>query len=318
MLSLSIDTSSLDDERRRRVFEGELFVLSQNPGVRAMVDFARDLVDEAFAPLEPRHAARLVSAARHAAVLGDLGPRFTHHRRSKSLVREILDASACDLDRTYFSPPTVSIHTCPARQASQWRRVVAWRNTWSGAPNCQVTWWLPLYSVDPATTIAFHTSHWTRPTDGDALALESVAVPGSRDECRRADSGVRDAWRDDSAYQVTIAPGSAVLYSSAHLHSVGAVPEASTIAVSFGSVHLDDLRALNGAPTPGGRSRHAVLATYLRGRDFAPLPDEVRVLYRERSLRLDERRATTRGPSEAPGPFHGPPARRDSPFRPTA
>ena len=60
-----IDPSIPDDERRRRVYEGQLFVYSPRKSSRAFVDFARRLIAEAFAPLDPengagRHAGRAV------------------------------------------------------------------------------------------------------------------------------------------------------------------------------------------------------------------------------------------------------------------
>ena len=45
-----------DEERRAAVYDGQLFVFSAMPSVRRFVDFARQMIEAAFAPLDPETA----------------------------------------------------------------------------------------------------------------------------------------------------------------------------------------------------------------------------------------------------------------------
>lgn len=323
--SLCIDSTMRDDERRRRVFEGEVFAFSQTQTIHTLVEFTRDLTDEAFAPLDPRRASRLVPAARHASILEDLGARLTHHPRTKALVRDVLDSSHCDLDRTFFSPPQLSFTVGREALAPGWREAVAYRDTGRGAPSSQVSWWLPVYAVEPETTIAFHLASWARARECDRNALEPAREAHGCGDDRPGErfgiptDGSAGSGRHGSPYRITISPGGAVAYSSAHLHSVGAPPASATIAVCFGTVHLDDLRSMNGAPTIDGRSVHPALSGYRCARDFEPLPEEVRALYMGGGSHRPPSLAIGSGAAWLdPLPVHGSPARRVNRFTPTA
>jgi hypothetical protein len=49
-------TRPSDEDRRQHLYNGQLFVYSACPSAIAMVEFAREMIKEAFAPLEPQTA----------------------------------------------------------------------------------------------------------------------------------------------------------------------------------------------------------------------------------------------------------------------
>ena len=56
MNSIFFNSTLTDQDRRRRLYEGELFVFSPLPSSLALCEFARDLIQEAFARLDPQEA----------------------------------------------------------------------------------------------------------------------------------------------------------------------------------------------------------------------------------------------------------------------
>ena len=56
MHAVYFDAPCSDDERRGRLYNGQLFLFSPRPSVTALREFARRMVEEAFAPLDPRTA----------------------------------------------------------------------------------------------------------------------------------------------------------------------------------------------------------------------------------------------------------------------
>lgn len=53
MAAVYFDSKMTDAERRGKIFAGDIFVFSPRPSTLALVDFARELIEAAFAPLPP-------------------------------------------------------------------------------------------------------------------------------------------------------------------------------------------------------------------------------------------------------------------------
>src|SRR5262245_22200851 len=94
-----------DDLRRRRLYNGQLFTYSARTSTPALCEFARDMVEEAFAPHDPRDAQHSLTVEEYVGILVDLKPRFIHHPRAKQLVQDLLSDLGCDPEQTYFDVP---------------------------------------------------------------------------------------------------------------------------------------------------------------------------------------------------------------------
>jgi hypothetical protein len=53
MTSILVDSCATDDERRRDIYAGELFVFSPRTSTIALCQFARQMIEETFAGIEP-------------------------------------------------------------------------------------------------------------------------------------------------------------------------------------------------------------------------------------------------------------------------
>jgi len=56
MNTVFFDPNVSDDLRRKMIYEGQLVVCSPTPGSLALCEFAREMSEKAFAPLDPREA----------------------------------------------------------------------------------------------------------------------------------------------------------------------------------------------------------------------------------------------------------------------
>src|SRR3981189_2273789 len=79
MSSVFFDSELTDDERRRRLYAGEIFILSPTDGSRALINLARKMLEEAFSPYDPRTIHERETPEEVAALLGRLKPNFIHH-----------------------------------------------------------------------------------------------------------------------------------------------------------------------------------------------------------------------------------------------
>src|SRR6185295_10264038 len=87
---LYYDSTMPDDERRQKLFGGDLFVYSPTAHSLELVAFAREMAETALAPHFPPDAQHHMEKQAYVDVLADLKPTFINHPRSKELVAGIL------------------------------------------------------------------------------------------------------------------------------------------------------------------------------------------------------------------------------------
>src|SRR5262245_54211640 len=105
MSSVFFDSSMADDERRDRLYKGDIFILSSTASTRALIDLARQMLEKAFAPHDPRLVHEHRTPEEVAAILGKLKPQFIHHPECKKIIPEMMREHGVDLDKLYFDVP---------------------------------------------------------------------------------------------------------------------------------------------------------------------------------------------------------------------
>ena len=87
--SVYYDPAFSDEQRRQQLFDGQLFVYSPRKSTLAFIAFARKLIEQAFAPLNPETAQHELPLEQYAGILLKLKPWFIHHPESKRLIQDI-------------------------------------------------------------------------------------------------------------------------------------------------------------------------------------------------------------------------------------
>ena len=105
MGSVHFDSQIGDEERRNRLYAGDIFIMSATERTRALIDFARGTLEEAFAPHDPRTIHKHKTPEEVAAILGKLKPQFIHHPESKKIIPQIMEERGVDLEKLYFDVP---------------------------------------------------------------------------------------------------------------------------------------------------------------------------------------------------------------------
>nr|MDT0658351.1 hypothetical protein [Micromonospora sp. DSM 115978] len=284
MTVLHIDSTVADEERRRKLFDGDLFVYSPTPHSAELAAFARRMAEQAFAPHHPPTAQHHLTGQSYVSVLADLKPAFINHPRCKELVRGVLADLGADLTRTYFDVPRLRTMTSDYLNAGLTLQFEPHRDTWFSAPLAQVNFWLPVYEVDQANVMAFHQRYfdvavrnssadydyaeWVR--HGRTAAAQQVTTetrpqPRPRQEIER-----------EPELRVLTPPGGLLVFSGAHLHST--VPNTSgrtRFSIDFRAVHLADVETRTGARNVDSACRGSSLGDFLRAADLSPLPADL-------------------------------------------
>jgi hypothetical protein len=288
--SILIDPGLNDRERRLELYAGQLVVYTESPAARAFADFTRGLIEEAFAPLEPRTAQHSLPVERFAQILSDLKPKFIHHELSKRYLRELLEERGCDLGRTYFDVPRLRSSTSDGYLTSG--IAYAWhphRDTWYSAPGCQLNWWFPVYEITSDNAMAFHPEYFTQAVANTSAGYNYYAwnqqhrgghVAGYTKADPRPLPRASEPMRLDPQVRLVVPVGGLILFSGAQMHS--SVPNTSGVtrySIDFRTVNIDDARGRVGAPNVDSACTGTTMRDYLRATDLEHLPEEVIQLY---------------------------------------
>ncbi len=284
MSAVHIDSSMSDDERRNLLYSGDLFVASASPSTKALIALAREMLEKAFAPHDPRTIHEHLTPEEAAAILGELKPRFVHHPDAKSLIREILRENNVDIDKTYFDVPRMrSAYPSDFLSSGIAYAFHAHRDTWYSAPMCQINWWLPIYPVVANNAMGFYPQYFDAPVKNNSEIYNYYEWNSKH----RADAAkhVRSDTREQPKPQEPLSkptvcclppPGGIILFSAAQLHET--VPNTAGLArysIDFRTVHLDDVVAHRGAPNVDTRATGTTMRDYLRASDLEHIPEDI-------------------------------------------
>jgi hypothetical protein len=286
------DARVTDEERRRGLYGGQLYVYSPRASTLAFAEFTRELVREAFGALDPETAQHHMPVEDYAALLGRLKPAFIHHPESKRHVRAILGDLGCDLERTYFDVPRLRTSTSDDYLTTG--IAYAWhphRDTWYSAPPCQVNIWMPVYELEADNGMAFHPRYWSQPVSNSSsgynyyLWNQQHRGAGVEKLVKQDDRPLPKPTEPvelDPQIRIVLPVGGLVFFSGAQMHS--SVPNTTgktRFSVDFRTVHLDDVKARRGAPNVDSASTGTTMRDYLRGTDLAQIPEDIVALYND-------------------------------------
>jgi hypothetical protein len=288
MGSVFIDSTIPDEERRTRLYAGDIFILSATSGTRALIDLARQMLEEAFAPHDPRKIHEKKTAEEVAAILGKLKPRFIHHPECKKIIPHIMREQGVDVEKLYFDVPRLrSAYPSHFLSAGIAYAFHPHRDTWYSAPMCQLNWWIPVYPLDPDNAMAFYPRYFEEGVRNNS-EIYNYYEWNTKNRATAAQHVKSDTREQPKAQQhlepVTVRylppPGGIIMFSGAQLHET--VPNTTQVArysIDFRTVHYDDVMQRRGAPNVDSRCTGTTMRDYLRASDLAHLPEQAIGLY---------------------------------------
>lgn len=282
------DTEATDEQRRARLYQGDIYVFAATDTTRALVALAKSMLEEAFAPHDPRTIHNHLSAEAVADILSKLKPRFIHHDECKRLILKIMEERGVDLEKVYFDVPRMrSAYPSHFLSSGIAYAFHPHRDTWYSAPMCQLNWWLPIYPLDPNNSMGFYPRYFNDPVENssDTYNYYDWNAASRVNAAKHVKSDTREqpkATQDLQPVTVRYLPpvGGIILFSGAQLHET--VPNTTDVArysIDFRTVHTDDVMTKTGASNIDSRCTGTTMRDYLRARDLTHLPDEAVKMY---------------------------------------
>lgn len=283
-----------DDVRRKMIFQGDVFLYSATPASTELIEFARELIEEAFDGRDPQTAQYEMPVEEFAALLAQLKPRFIHHPTSKRILAALLEEQGMALDKTYFDVPRLRTSTADHYLDSGISYAYhAHRDCWYSAPFCQVNWWIPVYEVVPENVFALHPHYFDRPVRNgsgryDYAEWTAVSRPAA---AQHIHSDTREQPKPEeeldlgAELRLVPEPGGMMLFSGAHLHSTVANTSGRTrFSIDFRTVHIDDVRSRAAAPNVDATCQGTTLRDFHRADDLSRIPEELAAAYEAEAL----------------------------------
>ena len=297
MTSLFLDPILDDDHWRARLFAGDIVAFSPRASSLALADLARKMLEEAFAPHDPREVHRHRTPEEVAAILGVYKPRFIHHPECKRLIAALMAELGVDTQQLYFDVPRLrSAYPSDFLSSGIAYAFHPHRDTWYSAPACQLNWWIPVYPLVPENAMNFYPRYFSEAVRNNSeiynyyewnARSRAVAVQHVRSDTRQQPKPQQEL--DPLTMRYLPPPGGVILFSAAQLHET--VPNSTDHArysLDFRTVHLDDLVGQRGAPNLDSRCTGTTLRDYVRASDGQRLPEEVVRLYDDETAAPDK------------------------------
>jgi len=278
MVNIHIDPGFDDDERRRRLFCGDVLVYTHIPEIAAFAEYTRGMITELFAPHDPLTINTVYSPEELADMLIEFKPRWIHDPRSMEHVRAVARALGCEPEkihadvpklRTAFPQGGLSTGIAYAFQAH--------RDTWYAAPKAQINWWMPVWPVAENNIMEFYPHGFGAQVENNSGDYDYYVANTWRGDIKSFSGGkdarvhpapVHGIGPDDTRLTVVPPLGGIMLFSGDQLHA--SIPNTSGItrySIDFRTVHVDDIRGGTGAPVAD------VACTGTALRDFKRLTD---------------------------------------------
>jgi hypothetical protein len=268
-----------DPTRRKAVFGGAVAVYRASVATRALGDYAREMIADAFRGLDPRLAQHDLSVEAFVERAGPLKTRFTNDAGTKSRLRNLLAEYGCDVERTAFDVPRLRIVTGSGYlSAGVGYAYKPHRDTWYAAPLSQINWWSPLYDLIPEQSLGFYPSHFERAVAntsevfdyGDWQMNGRKAAAAQVKEDTRQHPVPSEPLNPQELLSICTAADGMLVFSSNQLHvTIPNTANSTRFSIDFRTVSQDDVAQGEGAPNTDSKATGSTLGDFFRASDFS-------------------------------------------------
>lgn len=272
-------------EMTLRAYDGALIILPPTPESLALAGWARELVEEAFHPLDPTTAQHHMDVDRFVEIAGPLKPRFIHHPKTRQLQKAYLAALGYDSQRTYLDVPRMRVVTSNKfLQSGIGLNLPPHRDTWWSAPVQQIQFWGPLFPMSRHCSMEFFPYYHRMPMPNtseefniyrwNSTGRKNAAQHRSGEDKRGIPRPTGEVEHPGTV-QIVLPVGGMVLFSANEMHATTQnVTGKTRFSIDFRIVDVEHVRDGIGAIAVDNYSKGVALRDFRRISDEAEFPPE--------------------------------------------
>jgi len=289
MVTVYVDRALDEPTRRAGIYAGDIHMCTRVPQSRAIVDWARTLIGEAFGDLDPQRAQFDLPLDDFVARVGPLKSRFTNDDRTKELVRDLVISMGHDPERTYFDLPRLRVVPSDEYLTSGVSYAYkAHRDTWYAHPKVLVNYWVPVFDCVGDNVMSMWVGYWDRAVRNSSSGFDYDRWVSEQRFKAATNIGVESRPHPlplepiDPSLEVRVAGNAAdiMLFSTCHLHSTAPnVSGVTRFSYDLRTLDIDDLVHGRGPRNLDGEATGTTVGDFLRVSDFEPLRLPTRALH---------------------------------------
>jgi hypothetical protein len=289
MLNLYVNRIIPGEVFRPLIYSGAMILHTKLESTVEFCAYAQQCVRQAFGDrLDPHLVHTMMPVEEFVQKVSSLKAEFTNSMTSKRHIRNFLDEVEQDSAEYYFDVPRIRVvpHYDYLRAGVSYA-YLPHRDTWYGAPACEINTWMPVFPIDTDQTMMINPYYFDRPVKNDSdewdmkhwvMNERTAATRNIRNEDRRHPVPMEEITTD-TEFRVAGGSGDMIVFSGSHLH--GTVPNRSgrvRYSIDFRIFHSEDLRRRVGAKNQDGAARNVEFGfrDLLRASDFKPYPEVVK------------------------------------------
>src|SRR6185369_16269785 len=277
-------------EMTTRAYNGALILLPPTPESLALANWARELCEEAFHPLDPTTAQHDLDVDAFVEIAGPLKPRFIHHPKTRVLQKAYLKALGFDSERTYLDVPRMRVVTSHKYlQSGIGLNLPPHRDTWWSAPVQQIQFWGPIFPMSRYSSMEFFPYYHRMPLSNTSNEFNIYHWNGTGRKNAAAHRSGEDKRgiprptvpvEHPGTVQLVLPVGGMVLFSANEMHATTLnVTGKTRFSIDFRIVDVEHVRDGIGAITVDNQSQGVALRDFRRISDETEFPPEYIVKY---------------------------------------
>lgn len=289
MHTIHIDPTKNDSWIRDELYDGQLVVYSARRSIKAVMDHAEKMLNEAFAPHDPLYAQFEMPVEEWVAIFAALKPRFIHHPETMRLLVSVLEELGWDLDQWYVDVPRfrgVTSHGYLTTGVGYAHH--PHRDNWWSAPMQQINFWMPIYEYESTSGMEFYPDYWDAEVTNSSNEFDYYDwnAHGRADAAKMIKKDTRKQPKATidldlkNKLRLVVPVGGAQVFAACHLHgAVGNDTGRARFSLDWRVVNYADLESGNAPKNYDCNGLGTSLRDFRRARDLAPIPEEIIARY---------------------------------------
>jgi hypothetical protein len=281
LTKIFVNQKHISAKWRDEIFSGSIYLLSQFQQPKLLGDFAEECIKEHFGQTDYLNSYLEWPKEEYVERTSRLKGQYTNCMEVKEIIRNYLIEMDEDPAQYLFDVPRLRvIPNFDYMHVGVSYTYKPHRDTWYGSPACQINFWMPIFTIDPAETMPIYPAYFEQSIDNSSGSFDlkqwvevqrSLAVKQITIESREHPTANEDI-KTDGGLRFAGNRGDMLAFSAHHLHgSQKNTGENIRFSTDFRLFHIDDVSNSKGPIgfDDGSKNKKYVFKDLFRASDFS-------------------------------------------------